>query len=211
MGVLDWFENRRRTREIERDMEARRGKIQVRRHIDRQKQMAKKLYQLGRRALQLGDERQFQVLGKQYLWTLQEIKRGERFLLTIEAIEARRDQARAIAEFLNSVQAMSKSILAVSDPKRLAQHQRELELAIARAEDMEQRLDLILEMTDETVFASEMPDEELARSLKELEHEMLQAEATDEAGTAEEELDSRIEAALRRIEEQMRKDSRGAG
>lgn len=203
MPITRWLENRRRTKEIERDIQARQGKARIKRHIAKQQAMSKHLWELGKKALQLGDKKQFRQLVLQYMWTLEDIKRWERSLLTFEAIEARRDQARATADFLNSIQAMSKSILASASPEGMAQVQRDLEMGIARAQDMEERLSLILDMTDETVFTpEELTDDELGARLQEIEKAMT-SEAEQEA-TAE--FDARIEAGLKQIEEQMRKE-----
>ena len=207
MGIFSWLENRRRTKEMERDIQARRGKAQIRRHINKQKAMADKLWNLGKRALQLGDRRQFRQIAKHYLWTLEDIKRWERYLLAFETIEARRDQARSMAEFMRSVQAMTQSILANASPKALAETQRDLEMGIARAQDLEQTLDYLMEMTEETIFGmAEMSDEEAESALRELERAMTEEEET--GTTAEEELDARIEEGLRQIEAEMRKELR---
>lgn len=201
--AAEGWESRKQEREIERELAARRGKLQIQKHIKQQREMAQKLWGLGKRALQLGDAKQFEQIGKQYLWTLEDIKRWERFLLTFEAIEARKDQAKAAAEFMRSVQAMSKSMLASAAPADLAKMQRDLELALARAQNLEQTMDYIMEATDQSVFAtSEIADTDLASSLQELEKTMKQ-EA--EAGGADADLDARIAEGLKKIEEEMRK------
>jgi len=203
MSVFDWFERRRQTKEIERDMQARRGKAQIRRHIEQQKKMSRKLWDLGKRAIQLGDQRQFRQIGKHYLWTQEDIKRWERYLLAFETIEARRDQARSMAEFMRSIKAMSQSMLANASPKAIAETQRDLEMGIARAQNLEQTLDYLMDVTDETIFAmEEMSDEGLEASFQEIQRAMAE-EAEREATDA---FDERIEAGLRRIEEAMRKD-----
>ena len=208
MGPLNWWRNRQRTKEIERDMETRRGKAQMRRHIKKQNEMSKKLWGLGRRALQLGDQRQFRQIGKHYLWTLEDIKRWERYMLAFETIEARRDQARSMAEFMRSVQAMSQSMLANASPKAIAETQRDLQLGIARAQDMEQTLDDLMDMTEDTVFGmEEMGDEEAETAFHELERAMAE-EGEGATAAPDEALDSRIAAGLRQIEAEMRKDLR---
>jgi len=208
MGILNWWQERQRTKEIERDMQARRGKAQIRRHINNQKKMSTKLWDMGKRALALGDKRQFVSIGKQYMWTLEDIKRWDRYLLAFESIEARRDQARSMAEFMRSIQAMSKSVLANASPKAIAETQKDLELAIARAQNLEQMMDYMMDMTDETVFAfEEMSEEEVNEAFRELEREMeREVVAEGEQATADEALDTRIAEGLRRIEQEMRKD-----
>lgn len=206
MGILDWFENRRRTKEIERDIEARRGKAQIRRHIKKQKEMKKKLWDLGRQALQLGDRRQFKQIGKQYLWTEQDIERWQRYLVAFQAIEARRDQARSMAEFMSSIQAMSKSMLANASPKAIAETERDLQMGIARAQDLEQTLDYLMDLTEDTIFSMEgMSNEELDETFRALEREMVEGREA-KAPAEDEALDARIEEGLRRIEDEMKKD-----
>jgi len=205
--MLDYFKRRREMKEIERELEARRGEARIRRHITKQRRMARKLWDLGKRALEIGDRRNFRSIAKQYLWTLDDIRRWERNLLTFEAIRARRDQARSTAEFMRSIQAMSRSILVHADQKEMARMQKELELAIARAQNLEQMMDYVMEMTDETVFEmEEIEDERVEEALRELEREMLEAKKREAPEAAEANLDSRIEEGLRRIEEEMRKE-----
>lgn len=201
---VEGWENRKQEREIERDLEARRGKMQIQRHIKKQQEMSKKLWALGKRALVLDDTRQFEQIGKQYLWTLQDIKRWERSLLTFEAIEARRDQVKSVGEFMKSVQAMSKSMLANAKPADLAKMQRDVEMGLARAQNLEQTLDYLMDMTDETVFAmDESADTELDASLQELAKTMKQETETP---PADDNLDARIAEGLKKIEEEMKKD-----
>lgn len=208
MGILDWMEQRRREKEIRRSIEARQGKVRIKRHIANQRRAAEKLREFMKRALRLGNEKQFHSSATQYLWTLDDIRRWENNLLVFESIEARRDQARATAEFLGSVQAMSKSILVSANPAAMAKTQRELEQALGRAQSFEQMLDMMMEMTEESVFAMEdFEGESIDESIKALEKELRTEVATTAAGEAESdaELEKRIEEGLRRIEEERRK------
>jgi hypothetical protein len=203
MPLLGYFERKKQEKEIERDLQARQGKLRIKKHISKQHDMTKRLWELGKKALQLGEKKQFRQIILQYMWTLEDIKRWERSLLTFEAIEARRDQARSTADFLKSVQAMSKSILASASPKAMVETQRDLELGIARAQDMEERLSMILDMTDETVFApEEMAEGDVEAKLQDVEHAM-SSDAEHEEGAA---FDERIEKGLKQVEEEMRKE-----
>lgn len=207
MGILDWWKNRKRMQEIERNIEARRGKAQIRRHIKKQKQMTEKLWELGRRALELGDKGRFRQIGKHYLWTQSDIKRWERYLVAFETIEARRDQAHSMAEFMSSVQAMSKSMLANANPEAMAETQRDLEMGIARAQDLEQTMDFLMDMTEDTIFGmAETSDAEMEESLRELQRAMAEESVAESEGSSGEELDALIEEGLRQLEEEMRKD-----
>jgi hypothetical protein len=208
MNPFDFIEERRREKEIERDMQARRGKMQIQRHINNQKKMSTKLWEMGKRAMELGDKRQFTSIGKQYLWTLEDVKRWERYLLAFESIEARRDQARSMSEFMKSVNAMSKSMMANSNPESIARTQKDLEVGLARAQNLEQMLDYMMDMTDETIFNTEMlGEDEQNDAIKALEQEMKRETAVEgEKATAQDSVDSRIADGLKAIEQEMRKD-----
>lgn len=208
MGILDWMEQRRREKEIQRSIEARQGKVRIKRHVANQRRAAEQLREFMKRALRLGNEKQFNVSAVQYLWTLEDIRRWENNLLVLESIEARRDQVRATAEFLGSIQAMSKSILASANPAAMAKTQQELELAIARAQSFEQMLDVMMEMTEESVFAmGDFEEENVDEAIKALEKELRAETTSATAGEAESDadLERRIEEGLRRIEEERRK------
>ena len=100
---------------------------------------------------------------------------------------------------------MSKSILASASTQGMAETQRDLEMGIARAQNMEERLSYILDMTDETIFSpEEMADEELDARLHTIEQAMA-SEAEHDEGAA---FDERIEVGLKRIEREMRKESK---
>jgi hypothetical protein len=215
MGLLDDIANlvdrsgtRRQQKEIERDLEARRGKLKIQQHIKKQQEMSKKLWELGKRATQLGETRQFQQIGKQYLWTMEDIKRWERYLLSFEAIEARRDQARSYAEFMRAANAMSKSMLSNANPKEFAKMQADLELGLARAQGVEQTMDYLMDVTDQTVFSSEeLSDSEMDASLREIERTMQEeSKVAASDSNARVDLDARIAEGLRKIEGEMKKN-----
>ncbi len=185
-------------KEIERNIEAKRGKKTIQRYVKKQHDMLPKLWEMGREALRLEDEAQFKQIMIQYLWTGQQIKRWERYLLTFEMVEARRDQARSTHEFLSSLQAMGRSMIANADPKDVAQMQKDLQIGLARAEDMEERMNLIMEMTDDFVYDLEGADEQDFADIK----AAMAGEARGEAGP----LDEQIAERLKQIEAQMRQE-----
>jgi len=153
-----WLDKRRREQEMERSMQVRQGKRRIQQYIDKQRQMERRLLVLGKRALQLSDDRQFYQIGKQVLWTRDDINRWERYLLSLEMVEARRDQAKMTGEFFGSLQAVSESLLAGSKSADLVKIQSQLESGIAQAQDLEQRLDMFMEMADVSIYPPERSD-----------------------------------------------------
>src|SRR3990172_1375268 len=96
-----------RRREADRDAAVRRGKVLVTRHVEKQRAAAARLWDLARRALRIDDRTQFEQIARQYVWTIEDIRRWERYGLSIEALEARRDQARGVADFMDAVSSVS--------------------------------------------------------------------------------------------------------
>lgn len=204
MPILGSLFKTAREKEIERDLAAKQSKAQFKRHILKQKEMSRRLWELAKKAVSLSDTKQFRQIMLQYMWTLEDIKRWERSLLTFEAVEARRDQARATSEFFKSIQSMSKSILGSASPESMAAAQRDLELGIGRAQDMEERMTMILDYTDETAFAPEDMDEaSLSEKLKDVERAM----ADESKHEAQSPLDIQIETIRKQIELEMKKNS----
>lgn len=201
--LKDWIADLRRSREIERDIEARRGKLKIQRHIQKQEQMKSRLWELGKEALKMNAMTEFKQLVAQYLWTEQDIKRWKRALLSFSTIEARRDQARSVSEFMNSIQAMSNSIMKQVSASEMARTQRDLEKAMYRVRDMEQRLDLIMEVADETLFGLEdLTESEMNAQLADIMAAMRQ-EVEIEASSA---TDERLSELAKKIEAEMRKE-----
>ena len=216
--MLDWWKRRKERQEFERQVQARQGRARIKRHINRQRQMLDRLREMMRRALLLKDERQFRALAKQYIWTQQDIRRWERNLLAFDSLQARRDQVKATREFLESMQALSRSILVNADPAELARMEQDLQMALARAQTMEEVLDAMMEAVDESVFTfEEIEEKDLAQAMEALAQD-LTAELSREAAAASPEasepvalpgeatsaLDRQIDELMKRIEEELR-------
>lgn len=193
-------EEKEQEKELSRETQARIGKAQMKRHIEKQKGMVKKLWEMGKRALSLNDEKQFRQIGKQLLWTQDDIDRWERYLLSFEVLEAKRDQARTSAEFMKSLKAMTESIISSTEPQNIAETQRDLEQGLARAASLEERMSVMMETMDGTL--SDMGASDDSR-LKKLEDEMTGDVVADESGK----FDAKIEAGLEKIKEAMKKST----
>jgi hypothetical protein len=192
------MKNRRAEKERERQLQVRQGKLRIQRYIDKQKKMERKLWRLGKQALQLGDQAQFRQIGRQILWTQQDINRWQRYLLNLETMEARRDQAHMAADFMQSLQAMSESLMAGADAASLTEIQQNIEEGMSRARDLEDRLSLFMEMAEFAVSDFDRTD---SRKLENLESLMLSEAETDAAA----DFDEQIAEGLAKIREEMEK------
>ncbi len=215
--MLDWWKRRQERKEFERQVQARQGRARIKRHITRQRQMLGKLREMMRRALTLKDDRQFRALAKQYIWTQLDIRRWERNLLAFDALQARRDQVKATREFLESMQAMSRSILVNADPAELARMEQDLQMALARAQSMEEILDAMMEAVDESVFTLEgLEEQDMAQAMDALASDLIAEMERESAARSSEgaepprltegpesDLDRQIDDLIKRIEQEI--------
>lgn len=191
-------EEKRADRELERDVQIRMGKSRVRRHINHQAEMVQKLTVLAKRSLSLNDEGRFRQVGKQLIWTRADIKRWERYLLSLEILETRRDQMKASVDLLQSVKSMSESMVDLVGVENVGELQRNLEEGLAKASSMEQRLDVMMEVMDETLSGDLQVSES---DLGELESNLTGQIAHQEAAS----YDHEIEEGLRQIRKELEK------
>ena len=193
-------EERREEDERIRDVQVRVARTQIRRHIQKQKEMEGRLKALAKRALSLGEENRFKQVGRQLLWTEKDVLRWEKYLLTLEILQARRDQARASIELLSAVKVMSESLNLIAEPQKVGELQLEIEQGLAKASSLEDRMAVMMEMMDETLSSDLMVDDE---SLSGLEDRLGSELAGEEAAA----FDREIEEGLRKIRDELQGSS----
>lgn len=187
--------------EVNRDVQIRMGEAHVRRHIAHQKDMVHRLTGIARQALKINDEARFRQVGKQLLWTQQDVSRWERYLLSLELLEARRDQVKSSVEILKAVKAMGESLADLTSPEQVNSLQVEMEKALARATSLDERMEIMMEAMDTTLGADVQVDDGALEKL----HESLSEKISgDEAA----EFDSQIETGLREIRRQLEDDKK---
>lgn len=199
--MAGFFERRRQTKEIEREVKFKQGLSRVRNYVQKCRQGEKRYWELGKRSLKLGDKQQFENIAKAYLRTGEMITRWERFLVAMETVSLQRDQVKITGEFAKSMSALSNSMMAGANPEDITKIQLELERALTKAHTLDETLTAVMDATSDTIFMSEGLSEE---SLQQVEAAM-RGEAEHEEGEA---LDDRIATGLRRIEEEMRKETK---
>lgn len=189
-------EERQQDVEFNRDVQVRMGKTRLKRHLANQKNMVIRLKALAKRALSLNNETKFRQVGRQLLWTQQDIQRWEQYLLSLEVLEARRDQARASVDLIKSVKAMSDSLSDLAAPGQMSELQRDLEEGLARASSLEERMAVMMDVMDSTLTADMVVDES---ALTDLEDGLTDEIAQQEAAMFDEE----IEASLSKIRDEL--------
>jgi len=189
-------EERREEAELDRDVQVKMGKARIRRHVAHQNDMLARLTALAKRALALSDEARFRQVGRQLLWTRDDIQRWEQYLLSLEVLEARRDQVRASGDMLTAVKAMSASLSELAAPAQIAEMQRDLEEGLARASSLEERMEIMMEVLDSTLSGDLRVDEGAL--------ERLEASLTEEVASQETVVfDRQIEEGLQKIRSEL--------
>ena len=186
-------------KEIERKIKARQGKKSVERHVQRQRGKMKTYWELGKRAYRLKDVQAFEKIASFILATQKDITVWERRLLDFDVIEAKRDQVLAVAEFAEAYQEMAKSMLASTNPANLAKIQKDIDMALTRAEMMDAVLDNLMDISEDILDDVKLDDG--SNEFKEI-MAALQTEADAESQAPS---DTELEASLRAIEDQLRR------
>ena len=189
-------DERRQEAELNRDVKVRLGMTRIRRHISKQKEMQRRLTVLAKQALKINDEARFRQVGKQLLWTQQDIQRWEKYVLSLDMLSARRDQVKASVDILQTVKAMSESLSDLAGPENLTELHLELEKGLAQAGSLDERLEIMMEMMDSAVGTESLVDE---NALQELESSLSETVAGEESSAFE----SQIEAGLRSIRKEL--------
>jgi hypothetical protein len=195
---MEFLERRRQRKEIERKIQAKEGKRHIDRHVRNQQKRLRQYWELAKRAYRLGDRPTFEKISKAIAGTRQDINRWERLMVTFELFEAQRDQAKAGSEFMRAFEAMAKSMLISADPADMARIMQRADMALALSDQMEDRLEDLMEMTDETLADVEAEHQgELAEIMK-----AIQAEAEE---GAEPGFDEDLESAMKQIDEALQR------
>ncbi len=197
--MAGFFERRRQTKEITREVRFKQGLSRIRNYVSKSNQAQKRYWDLGKRALKLGDRQQFENVAKAFLRTGDVISRWERYLVALETVGVQRDQVKATGEFARSMKALSDSMMAGARPEDVTKMQMELEQALAKSQTLEETLSAVMDVTSDTIFSGEGLSEE---SLQQIETAM-KGEAEHEEGKVS---DERIAAGLKRVEEEIRNE-----
>ena len=196
LSVIKSREERQQEAEMERTIKIKTTKNRLRRHALEQKEMAARLINLAKKAISLNDETAFKKIGRQLIWTNNDIRRWERYMLSLEMLETRYDQVRASVDLLTAVKSMSEALSELDAPGKLGELQANLEKGLAKASNLEQQIEVMMDVMDGTL-AGDMnvdPDE-----LNELE-KTLAGEVADQESSA---FDPEIEQLRQKIKKEM--------
>lgn len=189
-------EEKQNTIENERDLQLRQCKSRIRNYIAHQREMLPKLRVIAKRALEMGDEGRFRQVAKQILWTENDIVRWDRYTLTLDMMEARRDQVRASANLVHTVKVLTDSMSELVGAEQVNELQQQLDRSLAQADSMDAKIDVMMNMMDSTLAQGLPADETALEKLR----ETLGDEIVAQAGGQR---DDALEAGVQRIRKQL--------
>ena len=197
MGLFKSKEQRR----IDRDIEIRKGISQIKRHIRNLEKSEKDYLKKARRAKQLSSEQQLSFLKATLKKTAAQKRLMERQLLNIETALQIKNQAEAHGQFAKSINAVSRSIAEMFGATDLAKTQADFAKAMAQAQSMEERMEIFLDIANETMLGEATSTEELVSD------EEIDALIESEVAQAEGEgIDKAISKGLKEIEKELGKE-----
>lgn len=194
MGLFKSREERR----IERDMEVRKGLAGMKRQIKALEKHEKDYLDKARRAKALGDQGQLNFLKGTLKRTAAQRRMIERQMLNLETAMQLKNQAEIHSQFARSMNAVSSAIADAFGTTDLEKTQKDFEKAVARAENMEQRMDLMLEMGEEMMGAEPTASEDIITD-EELD-QLIEGGATEKEGAA---FDAEIAERLKNLDKEM--------
>ena len=142
-------------RRIERQIEVRKGINAIRRNIRDLEKNEAEYIEKAKRAAQLGSTEQLSFLKQTLKRTAGQRRIMERQLLNIETALQIKNQAEAHAQFASSMNAVSHAIADAFGSTDLTQTQQEFERAMAKAESLEQQMEVFLDMSSSSMFGYE--------------------------------------------------------
>ena len=119
-------------------------------------------------------------------------------MLTLELLEARRDQARASVDMLQAVKAISESISEMAGPQNVAQMKGDLDQAMTKASSLNERMEIMMEMMDTTIGVDVQVDDQ---RLNELEDTLVESISEEEAASFDEQIQDGIARIRKELEE----------
>jgi hypothetical protein len=188
------------TRRIERELKIRKGLNHIRKQVTSLQRNEEEYLTKARRAKQLGDENQYRFIRNAFKQTYTQRLTMERQLLTIETAVQIKNQAESHARFAEAINAVSMSISELFGATDLAKTQAKFEEAMMKAQTMEERMELFLDMSSDSMFmaapsgaADIVNDEDVDK--------LIEATSKDE----EEQISRRIREGIKDIEREIQK------
>ncbi len=186
-------------RKIERDIAVRKGINAMRRNVKNLEKNEKDYLDKARRAKKLGDEKQLSFLKNTLRRTAAQRRVLERQMLSLETALQMKNQAEAMGEFAKSLNAVSMAISETFASTDLEKTQREFMSSVEKAETMEQRMEILLDM-NEQMFEAEPASVEGIVTDQELDA-LIEGGTGEKAGAFDDEIAERLKKLEKELDE----------
>ena len=153
------------------------------------------------RAKRQGDKVNYEKLARLLVQTINERRRVESALLTFEALVQTKDKIESYGQFAKGLQAATKSIASVFKNVDLAKTITDLNMAMARARQMDRTMTMVLDRVSDSAFVGDYEGDEEAVDVSQIDS-MLSERAQIEEG----QVDGKIDEMLSEIERQLKKE-----
>jgi len=153
------------------------------------------------RAKRQGDKVNYEKLARMLVQTINERRRVESALLTFEALVQTKDKIESYGQFAKGLQAATRSISAVFRNVDLSKTVAELNMAMARAKQMDRTMTMVLDRVSDSAIVGEYEGDEEAVDIQQIDS-MLSERAQIEEG----QVDGKIDEMLSQIESQLKKE-----
>ncbi|OHB63186.1 MAG: hypothetical protein A2Y77_17695 [Planctomycetes bacterium RBG_13_62_9] len=153
------------------------------------------------RAKRQGDKVNYEKLARMLVQTINERRRVESALLTFEALVQTKDKIESYGQFAKGLQAATRSISAVFKNVDLSKTVTELNMAMARAKQMDRTMTMVLDRVSDSAIVGEYEGDEEAVDIQQIDS-MLAERAQIEEG----QVDGKIDEMLSQIENQLKKE-----
>jgi hypothetical protein len=197
MSPLGFGGKSKEEKEIEREIRYRKARVTLQRYIDKTEDLQKSIFDQGKQAAKLGDEKFVKRQAAKYLALQERSKRGQRLLLLMEEARLQREMVKISGDFITFAKDISQSIAEGPDVGKIARSQIDFEKAIAQSEKVDEALSVALDMTSEGILGtndfSEKQVDEISKAMQ------------NDVEVDERSLDGRITKGMKNIEEMMKK------
>jgi hypothetical protein len=191
------FGKSKEEKDIEREIRHRKARVTLQHYIERIEDLQKMVYNQGKQAAKLGDDKFVKRQAAKFLALQDRSKRSQRMLLLMEEARLQREMVKISGDFITFARDISQSIAEGPDVNKIAHSQVEFEKALTQSEKIDEALAVALDMASEGILSSQDYSE---KNVDEIVKTM-----QGEVAIEEKSLDDRITKGIKDVEDQMKK------
>ena len=153
-----------------------------------------------REAKRVGAPQQLELAKKALKTTMAQRRRLDQQLLTLKIATQMKEQAETHAEFAKALTSVSKTIADMFGSADMVKTQKDFEMAMAKAQSMEQRVDLFLTSASGTMLGEPLGEGEIVTD------DEIDRLVEAEAAAAERTADDQIDQSLKEIRDELARE-----